>query len=70
MTVIHQAKVQYSDGKTGRFFSRDGTWFYEHQLPERGARTSPFKYERNWLKGVAAHSTAIASIEFSVTQAA
>lgn len=68
--TIHQAKVTYSDGKLGRFFSEDGTWFYEHQLPDPHARTKPFSYERQWLKGVAQSSSQIAGVEFTETQAA
>lgn len=68
-TVVHQAKVAYSDGTVGRFFSTDGTWFYEHQLPDPNARTKPFSYEREWLKGVAEMSSQIRSIEFTETEA-
>ncbi|MBS1862999.1 MAG: hypothetical protein JSS68_14960 [Actinobacteria bacterium] len=67
--VIHQAQITYSDGKTGRFFSTDGTWFYEHQLPEKNARTLPFRYERAWLKSVATGLEAISAIEFTETEA-
>lgn len=68
-TVVHQAKVTYADGVVGRFFSTDGTWFYEHQLPDSNARTKPFSYEREWLKGVAQMSRSIVGIEFTETAA-
>jgi hypothetical protein len=68
--TIHQAKITYGDGKLGRFFSEDGTWFYEHQLPDSHARTKSMKYSREWLKGIAVGSSVIASVEFTETRAA
>ncbi len=68
-TVVHQAKVTYSDGTTGRFFSADGIWFYEHQLPDPHAQTKPMQYEREWLKAMARRSSQIAGIEFTETAA-
>lgn len=70
MTIVHQAKVQYSDGAKGSFFSTDGRWFYEGGLPETNARTRPMKYSREWLKGIAVGSGVISSIEFTETEAA
>lgn len=70
MSVVHQAKVAYSaksGGGTGRFFSTDGRWFYENQLPDPKGKISPIKYEREWLKQ-AAESDVIDSIEFTETE--
>jgi len=69
VSVVHKAKVTYVDGTVGRFFSTDGTWVYEHQLPDPQARTKPMHYEREWLKDVCQASSQIASIEFTETGA-
>lgn len=67
--MVEQAKITYSDGAEGRFFSEDGRWFFEHQLPERNARTKPMRYERGFLKTVAQRSRSVTSIEFTQTEA-
>lgn len=61
--TIHQATVKYSDGKTGHFFSRDGEWFFEHQLPDP-EQPEPMSYERGWLERIADGSASVTSIEF------
>lgn len=64
---LHQAEVIYSSGNRGMFFSTDGWWFYEHQLPNPNpppGSWEPFCYARSWLEGVARRSPAIASIDF------
>lgn len=61
--TVHQATVNYSDGKIGQFFSRDGEWFFEHQLPDP-EQPEPMSYERGWLERIAAGSASVTSIEF------
>ena len=61
---IHQAEVRYADGSKGLFLSTDGTWFYEHKLPNPHSKFLPFSYEREWLKRACAGSRQIDSIEF------
>jgi hypothetical protein len=63
--MIHQATVTYDDGTESRFYSEDGRFFYENQLPDPHGRTTPLRYEREWLKQAARCMKQIKAIEFT-----